>query len=220
MPARSRTGVDSRAVRWAARPGLLAAKRHLERHPVPVEETPLDALPRLSRRAIGLALRVSPGFLDGVNLEMPVILAGNRWFQMVLDGRHRLSKATWEGLPLIRSVRLPLHYAAELLVPGVYEAEWLYLLLRRPSPAVPPGTDRSDRRENPLRPSDALLNRRPSRAGSSPPPAMNLGLGSPESPPEPGAQGRPAEAGGRSAEEGRGGVSPQAKSWEGAATPG
>jgi hypothetical protein len=192
VSGRPRTGVDSRAVRWAARPGLLAAKRHLERHPVAVEETPLDVLPRLSRRAIGLALWISPGFLDGANLDVPVILAGNRGFQMVLDGRHRLSKATWEGLPSIRSVRLPLIYAAELLVPGVYEVEWLYLTLRRRARATPRRVDRSDREDCPLRPSVALPARRssPARSSSSLPAAHDRRV--PDAPPEVGAQDGPA----------------------------
>ena len=88
-------------------------------------------LPRLSMRMIRLALRLSPRFLDRADVTFPVIIAGRGWYQIALDGRHRISKAIWNGVPSLHAVRVPWWYALELLCPGVYEVEWLALFLRK-----------------------------------------------------------------------------------------
>ncbi len=145
---------DGRSVRrsvstdldWHSRPGLYGASRYLRRTPVEVVETPLKELPRLSPRAIRLALRLVPSFLDRADLDVPIIVAGRGFWQIALDGRHRISKAIWTGRASLPSVRVPWRFALELLVPGPYEAEWLYRLVRRGlrAPAL--------RRRRPLRP--------------------------------------------------------------------
>lgn len=122
---------DSRSIDWHAQPGAVLAARYLHAHAVPVVTTPLRDLPQLSRRMIGFALRLYPSFLDRVDFTFPIVVAGKRWYQIALDGRHRISKATWTGRPDLPACRVPLWYALELLVPGVYEAEWLGLNLGR-----------------------------------------------------------------------------------------
>jgi hypothetical protein len=123
--------LDSRSVPWHRRAGLFLAVRYLRTHPVPVDSTPLEELPRLSRRAIRLALRLFPDFLDRADVTFPVVVAGRGWYQIALDGRHRISKATWTDLTQLPTVRVPFWYALELLCPGVFEVEWLFLFLRR-----------------------------------------------------------------------------------------
>lgn len=122
---------DSTSFRWHARPGEILAARYLRTHALPVVSTPLADLPRLSKRVIRLALRLFPGFLDRVDLSFPIIVAGQGWYKIAMDGRHRISKATWTGCAELPAVRVPLWFALELLIPGVYEAEWLGLFLRR-----------------------------------------------------------------------------------------
>lgn len=122
---------DSSEVVWHRRAGLFLATRHLRTHRVPVRPTPLAELPRLSRRTIALALRLSPRFLDRADLSFPVIVAGRGWYQIALDGRHRISKAIWTGRRTLLTVRIPLWFAVELLFPGVYEVEWLILWARQ-----------------------------------------------------------------------------------------
>lgn len=123
--------VSSESFAWHHRAGLMLAIRFLRTHPVDVVETPLLQLPRLSRRAIRLALRLFPRFLDRADLEFPIIVAGRGWSQIALDGRHRISKAIWTNHPSLLTVRVPWWYALELLCPGVYEVEWVFLFLRR-----------------------------------------------------------------------------------------
>jgi hypothetical protein len=123
--------IDSRTVPWHRRAGLFLAVRYLRAHSVPVETTPLSDLPRLSKRAIRFALRHFPRFLDRADLNFPIIVAGRGWYQIALDGRHRISKATWTNHPTLPTVRVPFRYALELLTPGVYEVEWLILFIRR-----------------------------------------------------------------------------------------
>lgn len=116
---------------WHRRAGVFLAVRYLRRRPVRVVPTPLEELPQLSRRMIRLALRLSPRFLDRADLSFPIIVAGRGWYQIALDGRHRLSKAIWTGADHLLTVRVPFWFALELLVPPVYEVEWLILFLRR-----------------------------------------------------------------------------------------
>ncbi len=116
---------------WRPEPGLLLARRYLERTPVEVVDTPLTELPQLSRRVIALALRIAPSYLDRTDLSVPSIVAGRGPTEIALDGRHRLSKAIWTGRSSLPTVRVPWRYALELIVPGPFEAEWLYLRLRR-----------------------------------------------------------------------------------------
>ncbi len=123
-------GVEPRASE-GGRPGLLLAARGLRSRAPAVADVSLAELPRLSRRAIALALRLNPRFLDAADLDDPILVAGRGRAQLVLDGRHRLSKATWTSRPSLPVVRVPLWYALELLTPGVYEIEWLLLTGRR-----------------------------------------------------------------------------------------
>lgn len=116
---------------WHPQPGVMLAARYLRAHPVPVVTTPLTELPRFSKRVIRLALRVFPGFLDRADLSFPIIVAGKGWYQIALDGRHRLSQATWTGCRELPAVRVPLWFALELIVPGVYEVEWAGQFLGR-----------------------------------------------------------------------------------------
>ena len=116
--------------RFHNRPGLFLATRYLGRRSVAVLLTPLEDLPRLSVRMIRLALRLSPRFLDRADLTFPIIVAGRGWYQIALDGRHRISKAIWTGHRALPSVRVPWVLAIEILVPPVFAAEWLYLLAR------------------------------------------------------------------------------------------
>lgn len=130
----SRTGerpdADSTTVPWHRRAGLFLAVRYLRSHATPVVMTPLEELPHLSKRAIRLALRIFPDFLDRADLTFPIIIAGRGWYQIALDGRHRISKAIWTGRGELPTVRVPFHFAFEILCPGVYEAEWLILFFR------------------------------------------------------------------------------------------
>jgi hypothetical protein len=121
---------DSSSFVWHRRAGLMLAIRYLRTHPIPVFEEPLSDLPRLSRRTIRFALRLFPRFLDRADLTFPVIVAGRGWYQIALDGRHRISKAIWTHTPSLHAVRVPWWFALELLCPGVYEVEWLILFLR------------------------------------------------------------------------------------------
>jgi len=123
--------VDSESFVWHRRPGLLLAIRYLRNHHVEVVETPLTELPKLSKRAIRLALRLFPRFLERADLTFPVIIAGRGWYHIALDGRHRISKAIWTGHPSLPAVHVSWWYALELLFPGVYEVEWLVLFLRK-----------------------------------------------------------------------------------------
>jgi hypothetical protein len=122
---------DSSEFVWHRRAGLLLAIRYLRRHTVPVFEEPLSDLPRLSKRMIRFALRLFPDFLDRADLTFPVIIAGRGWWQLALDGRHRISKAIWTGQTSLPAVRVPWWFALELLCPGVFEVEWLALYLRK-----------------------------------------------------------------------------------------
>jgi hypothetical protein len=70
-----------------------------------------------------------PRLLDRADLSFPVIVAGKRWYKIALDGRHRISKATWTDLCELPAVRVPIWFALELVIPGVYEVEWLGLFL-------------------------------------------------------------------------------------------
>ncbi len=110
---------------------MFLAVRYLKRHPVPVVPTSLRELPQLSRRMIRFALRVYPKFLDRADLTFPIIVAGRGWYQIALDGRHRLSKAIWTGQDHLPTVRVPWWFALELLIPPVFEIEWLVLFVRR-----------------------------------------------------------------------------------------
>jgi hypothetical protein len=122
---------DSSSYVWHRRAGVFLAVRHLRRYRVPVVETPLEKLPRLSKRMVGLALRIFPKFLDRADLDFPIVVAGRGWYQIALDGRHRISKAIWTGRSGLPTVRVPWVFALELLLPGIYEVEWLALLIRR-----------------------------------------------------------------------------------------
>ena len=124
-------GAHSRLVRFHYRPGLFLATRYLRRHEVPVEQTPLEELPHLSRRVIRFALWVYPAFLDRADLSFPIIVAGRGWYQIALDGRHRLSRAIWTGVRSLPTVRVPWRYSVELLLPPVFVAEWVALVLRK-----------------------------------------------------------------------------------------
>ena len=106
------------------------AVRHLRSHRVPIVAEPLNRLPRLSKRAIHLALRLFPRFLDRADLSFPVIIAGRGWYQVALDGRHRLCKAAWTGRTRLPAVRVPFWFVFELIIPGIFEVEWLFLYLR------------------------------------------------------------------------------------------
>lgn len=116
---------------WHRRPGLFLAIRYLRHHPVPVVATSMAELPRLSPRMIRLALRWFPGFLDRADLTFPVIIAGRGWYQIALDGRHRISKAIWTGATHLPTARVPWILALELLIPPIFEVEWLFLFVRR-----------------------------------------------------------------------------------------
>lgn len=122
---------DSNEYLWHRRPGLFLAIRHVRRHPVPVVMTPLEQLPRLSRRMVKFALRVYPRFLTKADMDFPIIVAGRGWYQIALDGRHRISKAMWTGRAQLPTIRVPWWFALELLIPGFYEVEWLMLFLDR-----------------------------------------------------------------------------------------
>lgn len=126
----SRTLLDSGAISWNRRAGVFLAIRYLRRHSVPVVTESLDQLPRLSKRAIRLALRLFPNFLDRADMSFPVIIAGRGWYQVALDGRHRICKAIWTGRPNLPAVRVPFWHVFELVFPGVFEVEWLFLYLR------------------------------------------------------------------------------------------
>lgn len=121
---------DTLLVPWHRRAGLFLAIRYLRRHSVPIRDTPLEELPRLSRRMIAFALRLFPRFLARADLAFPIIVAGEGTFQVALDGRHRISKAIWQGESHLPTVRVPWWYCLELLTPGVFEVEWLILFLR------------------------------------------------------------------------------------------
>ncbi len=94
-------------------------------------EEPLEDLPRLSKRMIRFALWLFPRFLDRADLTFPVVIARRGWYQIALDGRHRISKAIWTGVPSLHAVRVPWRFALELLCPGIYEVEWVFLFARR-----------------------------------------------------------------------------------------
>ena len=133
---------DSTSIDWHAQPGVVLAARYLRSHHVPVVATPLADLPQLSKRAIRFALRLFPKFLDRVDLSFPIIMAGKGWYKIALDGRHRISKAIWTGGRELPTVRVPIWFVLELLLPGVYEAEWLGLQmvrgLRKAAMLLPP----------------------------------------------------------------------------------
>ncbi|HTW56094.1 MAG TPA: hypothetical protein VMG36_06630 [Thermoplasmata archaeon] len=136
---------DSSAFRFHYRPGLFLATRYLRRHAVPIHESPLELLPQLSRRMIRFALWIYPRFLDRADLAFPIIIAGRGWYQIALDGRHRISKAIWTNHPSLPTVRVPWIFAIELLLPPVFTAEWLFLFARkelRRSGRHPPRHDR------------------------------------------------------------------------------
>lgn len=122
--------VDSTTVSWNRRAGVFLAIRYLRSHSVPIVTEPLTQLPQLSKRAIHLALRLFPGFLDRADLSFPIIIAGRGWYQVALDGRHRICKAIWTGRPELPTVRVPFWYVFELVFPGVFETEWLLLYFR------------------------------------------------------------------------------------------
>ncbi len=121
---------DSMGYRWHLRPGLFLTVRFLRSHRVPVETIPLERLPQLSKRMIRWALRVYPGFLDRADPTFPIIIAGKGRVRITLDGRHRISKALWTSLASLPTVHVPLGYALELLIPGIFEIEWLFLFVR------------------------------------------------------------------------------------------
>ncbi len=123
--------VDTRSFSWHRRPGLLLAIRYVKTHAVEVVPETLEQLPRLSPRMIRLALRLFPKFLDRADLTFPIIVAGQGWYQIALDGRHRISKAIWTGVESLPTVRVPWWYCLELLVPPIFEVEWLVLFVRR-----------------------------------------------------------------------------------------
>ncbi len=118
---------DSRSGVWYYRPGVILAVRHLRAHPVEIVETPLTELPQLSKRVIRFALRLFPRFLERADLSFPIIVAGRGWYQVALDGRHRLSKAIWSGQSHLPTVRIPWIFSLELLIPPIFEVEWLIL---------------------------------------------------------------------------------------------
>jgi hypothetical protein len=122
---------ESTSIDWHAQPGVMLAHRYLRTHPIPVASTPLARLPRLSKRVIRFALRLNAGFFDRADFSFPIIVAGKGWYKIALDGRHRIAKATWTGRSELPTVRVPLRFAVELLLPGVYEVEWLGLFLGR-----------------------------------------------------------------------------------------
>lgn len=122
---------DSAHLDWHAKPGVVLAARYLRTHAIPVLSTPLAELPRFSKKVIRFALRWFPGFLDHADLSAPIIVAGKGWYKIALDGRHRISKATWTGHSELPAVRVPLWFALELIIPGVYEVEWFGLFLGR-----------------------------------------------------------------------------------------
>lgn len=121
---------DSTHFSWHLRPGLFLSIRYLRSRPIPVIETSLDHLPRLSKRMIRFALWAYPRFLDRADLTFPIIVAGRGRWQITLDGRHRISKAIWTQSTALPTVRVPLVFATELLFPGIFEVEWLALFLR------------------------------------------------------------------------------------------
>jgi hypothetical protein len=123
--------MDSGAFSWRRRPGLLLATRFVRSHRVEVVEESLSELPQLSRAMIRLAQRLFPRFLDRADLSLPILVAGRGWYQIALDGRHRISKAIWNGVGSLPTVRVPWWYCLELLVPPVFEVEWLIFFLRR-----------------------------------------------------------------------------------------
>jgi hypothetical protein len=95
---------------------------------------------------IRAALILFPHYLDRADLSFPIIVAGRGWYQIALDGRHRLSKAMMLGQEFLPTIRVPWVFALELLIPGVFEVEWAALRLgrrfgrrgpvhRRPSPS-------------------------------------------------------------------------------------
>lgn len=118
-------------VAWEYRAGVILAVRYLRRNPVPIVDCSMVLLPHLSRRMVRLALWLFPRFLERADLTFPIIVAGRGWFQIALDGRHRLSKALMQGVRSLPTVRVPWPYALELLIPGVFEVEWLGLLVER-----------------------------------------------------------------------------------------
>ncbi len=88
----------------------MLAIRYLRKHHEAVVETPLSELPRLSRSTIQLALRLFPRFLDRADVTFPIIIAGRGWYQIALDGRHRISKAIWTGIASLPTVRVAWWY--------------------------------------------------------------------------------------------------------------
>ena len=165
--------MDSTSFAWHHQAGLALAIRHLRRTSVPVFDEPMSELPRLSKRTTRFALRVSPKFLDRADLSFPVIIAGRGWYQIALDGRHRISKAIWTGVPSLHAVRVPWWYALDLLCPGFYEVEWLILFLRKEH-------RRAGHRRSPRRTVSGVLDRR-GRSGRPSPTSgirINFTLGS------------------------------------------
>jgi hypothetical protein len=130
-PVHGPVGAHSQMVRFHYRPGLFLATRYLRRHPVPVVETSLEHLPHLSRRMIRLALRLFPDFLDRADMSFPIIVAGRQWYQIALDGRHRISRAIWTGRSSLPTVRVPWVLSLELLIPPVFVVEWVALFVRK-----------------------------------------------------------------------------------------
>ena len=135
---------ESTLIPWNRRAGVFLAIRYLRAHSVPVHIAPLSELPQLSKRAIRLALWLFPDFLDRADLSFPIIVAGRGWYQVALDGRHRICKAIWTGRTELPTVRVPFWYVFELVFPGIFEVEWLFLYLRHelrkpghPVPAPP-----------------------------------------------------------------------------------
>jgi len=135
---------ESTLIPWNRRAGVFLAIRYLRAHSVPVDIAPLSELPQLSKRAIRLALWLFPNFLDRADLSFPIIVAGRGWYQVALDGRHRICKAIWTGRTELPTVRVPFWYVFELVFPGIFEVEWLFLYLRHelrkpghPVPAPP-----------------------------------------------------------------------------------
>lgn len=122
---------DSRAYPWEPRAGVILAVRYVRTRPLHVRTTPLEHLPRLSRRMIRAALFLFPHYLDRADLSFPIIVAGRGWYQITLDGRHRLSKALMIDQEFLPTVRVPWAFALELLIPGVFEVEWAALRLAR-----------------------------------------------------------------------------------------
>jgi hypothetical protein len=130
-PVHGPVGVHSLLVRFHRRPGLFLATRYLRRHAVPVVETSLEHLPHLSPRMIRFALWVYPAFLDRADMTFPIIIAGRGWYQIALDGRHRISRAIWTGRSSLPTVRVPWVLSLEILIPPIFVAEWLALLVRK-----------------------------------------------------------------------------------------